>query len=424
MRKRSSHIQSTIYIHIVSRTVCVYETTKERKMGGIINTLTAINNHGPEIIEDAWPKANETMDSIIKAADNASHLMSTLQPRVERAIDAVSNAADNFSDFFATTQPHLESTLNNLTNVVQETVNKMNQKLDELSVVVTNINETLGTVHQILTHVNNTLVSVTPTVRFVIWLIFICLALLVLLIITKKTKNLIMSGNRNMVTTTSNARRSSSTNAIEMIVLELVYSIFLLITLTLVMTGFLPLFQQLPDICQFKWISDSEASPKHFIPLTICMVFVFIQQQGAVLVCLRSIKSNSWYMLLELPVRLILDPYYRGMGYVSITSSYCKCCFYKVVNLLLYIAVAVIYTYIIYTWSYSSQSILTVIGLMYCLFYVMALVVCALGKALTWILVKCGCYTRRNHDHKENSHVHVNTTRKTSMHFFVQSYSR
>ena len=168
-----------------------------------------------------------------------------MQHQLERIVDAFSNAADNASNFISTMQLQLESIMNKFTNGVQESASKLNQKFDEFSGVVTNVNETLGTVHQILTHVNNTLVSVTPTVRFVIWLIFICLSLIVLLIITKKTKSLIMSGNRDMVTTTSNAWRLSSTNAVEMIVLEFVYSICLLLTLTLVMTGFYHCFNNL-----------------------------------------------------------------------------------------------------------------------------------------------------------------------------------
>ena len=92
---------------------------------------------------------------------------------------------------------------------------------------------------------------------------------------------------------------------------------------------------------------------------------------------------SIWYALVELPVNLLLNPAYKGL--IFLTTSYCKAGLYLAFYTALYVTLAILYSQFI--WRKSAELNQPPIGMMYLLFYVVALLANALGTAFNWLLL-------------------------------------
>ena len=90
-----------------------------------------------------------------------------------------------------------------------------------------------------------------------------------------------------------------------------------------------------------------------------------------------------WYALIELPVNMLLSPAYKGL--IFLTTSYFKASLYLAFYSALYIALAVAYSQFI--WRKSTSLKPPPLGLMYLLFYVVALTANAIGTVFNWLLL-------------------------------------
>lgn len=110
---------------------------------------------------------------------------------------------------------------------------------------------------------------------------------------------------------------------------------------------------------------------------------LLLRQWESVLEYTEVLVWSIWYALVELPVNLLLNPAYKGL--IFLTTSYCKAGLYLAFYTALYVTLAVLYSQFI--WRKSSDLNPPPAGLMYLLFYVVALMANAIGTAFNWLLL-------------------------------------
>ena len=182
----------------------------------------------------------------------------------------------------------------------------------------------------------------------------------------------------------------------EGVLLQTIYWMCLIVALMLVIMDFAALFNWLQDSSLLLPLSQAiqrvYTNPGAFLAL-LCFLtlttIIFLRQREAVLDSSKNLASCVWYVLLELPVRLLLDPPYRGLQTLIANSSHnnkvvLNFAFYA----LLYITLAAAFSNIVWDKvSALGKNSMPPAGLMYVLFYLMAFMANAIGTVFNWFVL-------------------------------------
>ena len=176
----------------------------------------------------------------------------------------------------------------------------------------------------------------------------------------------------------------------ENIILQVIYWLCLVTALMMAILIFVFI---LSDFSQCLWLTQLVQAvemlyhhPGVFIALLSFLALasiLFLRQWRTVLEYTKVLVWSIWYALIELPVNLLLNPAYKGL--IFLTTSYCKAGLYLAFYTTLYITLAVLYSRFI--WRKSSDLNPPPAGLMYVLFYVVALLANAIGSVFNWLLL-------------------------------------
>ena len=182
-------------------------------------------------------------------------------------------------------------------------------------------------------------------------------------------------------------------NNAESFILLAIYWLCLVLALIVVMTDFMLLFKQLHDFSSMlTWMFQTSENvythPRNSIVVLCLLVLTFVvlsRQRIKVLEFIETSASFAWYVLLELPVKVLLDPPYRGLEILSTNrfKAYLYLSFYT----LLYIVLVVASTRLIWESLPEANSRTMPIGLMYIVFYTMTFVANAVGSVFNWIVL-------------------------------------
>lgn len=183
-------------------------------------------------------------------------------------------------------------------------------------------------------------------------------------------------------------KREHSTIA-ESTVLQAIYWLCLVTSLMIAILVFIFV---LSEFSQCLWITQLVQAvevlyyhPGVFLALLSFLalaIILLLRHRKSVLEYTEVLAWSIWYALVELPVNLLLNPAYKGL--IFLTTSYCKAGLYLAFYMALYITLAVLYSQFI--WRKSSDLNPPPAGLMYLLFYVVALLANAIGTAFNWLL--------------------------------------
>jgi hypothetical protein len=176
----------------------------------------------------------------------------------------------------------------------------------------------------------------------------------------------------------------------ESTVLQAIYWLCLVTGLMIAILIFILL---LSEFSQFLWITQPAhvVEVLHYHPgvflvllsfLALAIILLF-RQWSSVLEYTEILVWSIWYPLVELPVNLLLNPAYKGL--IFLTTSYCKAGLYLAFYTALYVTLAILYSQFI--WRKSADLNPPPVGLMYLLFYVVALLANAIGTAFNWLLL-------------------------------------
>ena len=181
----------------------------------------------------------------------------------------------------------------------------------------------------------------------------------------------------------------------EGVLLRSIYWMCLIVALILVIMDLAALFNLILDYSLFLSLTQAfqqriYTNPGAFVALLCCLALItiiFLRQRKNVLDSSKSLVHYMWYILLELPVRLLLDPAYRGLQTLIADSSYIKATLYLIFYALLYITLAATCSYLV--WDKVSSGLISrpPAGLVYVLFYLMAFMVNAIGTVFNWFLL-------------------------------------
>ena len=181
-------------------------------------------------------------------------------------------------------------------------------------------------------------------------------------------------------------KRENSTTA-QRTVLQAIYWLCLVTALMIAILIFVLI---LSEFSQFLWIAQPVEVlyyyPGVFLALLSFLALasvLLIRQWKSVFEYTETLVWSIWYALVELPVNLLLNPAYKGL--IFLTTSYCKAGLYLAFYTALYVTLAVLYSQFI--WRKSSNLNPPPAGLMYLLFYVVALTANALGTMFNWLLL-------------------------------------
>ena len=183
---------------------------------------------------------------------------------------------------------------------------------------------------------------------------------------------------------------------IEKCILLIIYWVFLTLMITLTISIVSLFFTHLLDTSQFKWIARVYGNmcesltmllhQKKLVPLllgSMYFVFMYYRQGRGIVVCIKTLAWIIWYVSLELPVRLMLDPPSRSWSYFQSSSSTDRRAILCAVFYPLLLTVAAI-TCSKLLWIQYEESENVPIGLIYVLFYAMAFTVCVIGLLFNW----------------------------------------
>lgn len=170
-------------------------------------------------------------------------------------------------------------------------------------------------------------------------------------------------------------------------------AIYLLCLVTGLMIAILIFILVLSEFSQFLWITQLAQAvevlqyhPGVFLVLLSFLalaIILLLRQWSSVLEYTEFLVWSIWYPLVELPVNLLLNPAYKGL--IFLTTSYCKAGLYLAFYTALYVTLAMLYSQFI--WRKSADLNPPPVGLMYLLFYVVALLANAIGTAFNWLLL-------------------------------------
>lgn len=179
-------------------------------------------------------------------------------------------------------------------------------------------------------------------------------------------------------------------NFTESFILQIIYWLCLFLTVILAILDFVAIFEQFSvNLWYTQVLKTIYTHPEMFAVslgfLTLATI-ILIRQQGRMFALTELITWFTWHTLLELPVKLILDPAYRGLEILTKTSShYYKAPLYFAFYTLLYIMMAGVYVHLI--WEKASElNTWPSPGPIYTLFYMMAFVLNVVGTAFNWML--------------------------------------
>ena len=216
------------------------------------------------------------------------------------------------------------------------------------------------------------------------------LALLAILFAAYQVKRLLVTEWNGKWTT--DRERVPHGNDAESFTLLAIYWLCLVLALIVVMTDFMLLFKQLYDFSLLTWIFQTFENvythPRNSIVVLCLLVLAFVvlsRQRIKVLEFIETAASFAWYVLLELPVKVLLDPPYRGLEILS-TNRF-KALLYLSFYTLLYIILVVTSTRLVWESLPEANSSPVPIGLMYIVFYTMTFVANAVGSVFNWIVL-------------------------------------
>ena len=170
-------------------------------------------------------------------------------------------------------------------------------------------------------------------------------------------------------------------------------AIYWLCLVTALMIAILVFVLVLSEFSQCLWITQLVQAvdvlyyhPGVFLALLSFLALasvLLLRQWKSVVEYTEIVVWSIWYALVELPVNLLLNPAYKGL--IFLTTSYCKAGLYLAFYTTLYVTLAVLYSQFI--WRKSSNLNPPPAGLMYLLFYVVALLANAIGTVFNWLLL-------------------------------------
>lgn len=186
-----------------------------------------------------------------------------------------------------------------------------------------------------------------------------------------------------------NSEKEHHHKVIESFILQTIYWLCLVLALILVILDFMAIFEQFPPNLWFtQALQTIYTHPEIFavsLGFLALVIVILIRQQRTMFVWAELFTWFTWYTLLELPVKLIVDPAYRGLETLQKTSShYRKTALYLTFYTLVYIMMAGLHVHLI--WEKSSElNSWPSAGPIYMLFYIMAFVVNMIGTVFNWV---------------------------------------
>ena len=332
-------------------------------------------------------KVDVVSDSVMKIVnETATNATNILDMFADGILETMDKAATNLTDTLDEFKEGVLKTLNQTTTNFTQTTSDVGHK----------VNETVDTANRVLVYVDNTLVAITPTIRLISWFVALCLVVLIILFIAYQTKRLIVAGTSTM---TKEKTRRSPPYVIEKGILHIIYWVYLVLAIILTIIVFSLFFTHLVDTSQFTWYAHAyEKMCKSLTMLldqlnleiltslllsSICLAFIYYRQgRGNLLICIKTIAWITWYVSLELPVRLMLDPLYRGWIYFTLSNR--RAVFCAVFYSLLFTAMAIKFTQLL--WTHYTESGIVLIGLICVLFHAMAFILYVIGTIFNWTL--------------------------------------
>lgn len=223
---------------------------------------------------------------------------------------------------------------------------------------------------------------------------------------------------KDWTTTWKNEEQGGDNSDTETRLLLVIYWLCLILATVVIVIDFILLFGKLQELTLLIQISQvwhsAYTSPKTAI-LLLCWialsVIVLTRQRIKVLEHADTSLRMGWYILLELPVRMLLDPPFRGLKILS--ANKIRTTLYLSFYALLYAALVLVCTSLI--WKSSLQTSLpTPLGLTYVTFYIMAFVASAIGSAFNWVILHSveALFTVETQKEMEEEELPIQTVRR------------